>query len=390
MQYSRPRNSKTNSPIVSANAFSTTPKKTGSKRISTAFRALANIATLHYRIDYSPPNRREGSLTARYDVAGLGNAIVDVIAAVDDEFLLEHHIAKGVMTLVDEFRAQQLYRTLPRPQEIAGGSAANTMAGLAALGGKGLFVGKTKEDRLGATFADSLRTIGVAFETKMAADGPATACSLIVVTPDGHRSMNTYLGASRELDRSDIDEIEIAAAQVLYVEGYLWDAPEAKAAINKAIRITKRADRKVAFTLSDPFCVARWREEFRELLSNIDILFANEEEAKALFEASDFDAVLQSLRTWPGIAALTRSEKGCVIAHQNDIHVIDAVPVDRVIDTTGAGDQFAAGFLYGITHGNGLGDSGRLGALAASEVISHFGARPGQSLARMAEAAGLL
>jgi sugar/nucleoside kinase (ribokinase family) len=325
----------------------------------------------------------------KYDVAALGNAIIDVIASVEDEFLLEHHIAKGVMTLIDEFRAQQLYRALPEPQETAGGSAANTIAGIASLGGKALFIGKIRDDRLGASFAESLAAIDVKFATRMAGVGPATACSLIVVTPDGHRSMNTYLGASRELASSDIDDSEISAAQILYVEGYLWDAAEAKAAIKKAIRIAKRAGRKVAFTLSDPLCVARWRDEFRDLLTSIDILFANEEEAKALFELEDFDAVLQELRDFPGLAALTRSEKGCVVACGNEIHVIGAVPVDRVVDTTGAGDQFAAGFLYGLTHSKGPAESARLGAIAASEVISHYGARPERSLALLAAQAGL-
>ena len=329
-------------------------------------------------------------MASQYDVAGLGNAIVDVIAPADDEFLLRHNIAKGVMTLIDDFRAAQLYGALPEPQEIAGGSAANTMAGLASLGGKGLFVGKIKADRRGESFAASLKDLGVHYTTQMAKDGPPSACCLIVVTPDGHRSMNTYLGASREMAPSDIDESEIAAAQVLYVEGYLWDAPEAKAAINKAIAAAKGAGRKVAFTLSDPFCVARWRDEFRALMRDVDILFANEEEAKALFETEDFDSVLQATRDWPGIAALTRSEKGCVIARGDEVHVIDAVPVNRVVDTTGAGDQFAAGFLYGITHGKGLAQSGRLGSLAAAEVISHYGARPETSLKALASEAELL
>jgi sugar/nucleoside kinase (ribokinase family) len=326
----------------------------------------------------------------RYDVAGLGNAIVDVIAPADDAFLLTHNIAKGVMTLVDEFRADQLYGALGEAQEIAGGSAANTMAGLASLGGKGLFVGKVKQDRLGERFAESLDTLGVRYSTPMAEAGPATACCMIVVTPDGHRSMNTYLGASRELTPSDIDEAEIAAASVLYIEGYLWDAPEAKAAIEKAIGIVKGAGGRVAFTLSDPFCVGRWRAEFFALLQRIDILFANEEEAKALFEVQDFDLALQEFGGWPGIAALTRSEKGCVIARGGELHVLDAVPVSQVIDTTGAGDQFAAGFLYGLTHGKDLATSGRLGALAAAEVISHYGARPETSLQRLAMETGLL
>lgn len=326
----------------------------------------------------------------RYDVAGLGNAIVDVIAPAGDDFLLSHNIAKGVMTLVDEFRAEQIYRALSEAQEIAGGSAANTMAGLASLGGTGLFVGKVKHDRLGERFAESLNALGVNYATRMAEAGPATACCMIVVTPDGHRSMNTYLGASRELAPSDIDEAEIAAASVLYIEGYLWDAPEAKAAIEKAIGVTKKSGGRVAFTLSDPFCVGRWREEFLALLQRIDILFANEEEAKALFEVENFDPALQAFRGWQGIAALTRSEKGCVVARGPELHVLDAVPVRKVVDTTGAGDQFAAGFLYGLTHGKDLGASGRLGALAAAEVISHYGARPEVSLHGLAAEAGLL
>jgi len=329
-------------------------------------------------------------MTYQYDVAGLGNAIVDVIASGDDEFLRKHNIAKGVMTLIDDFRADQLYRALPEVVEIAGGSAANTMAGLASLGGKGLFVGKVKADRLGRSFAESLNTLGVRYTTAMADGGAPTACCLIVVTPDGHRSMNTYLGASREIAPDDIHKGEIAAAQVLYIEGYLWDAPEAKAAIRKAMEAARRAGRKIAFTLSDPFCVARWRDEFRELLSGLDILFANEEEAKALFETDDFDASLQALRDWSGIAALTRSEKGCVIARGGEVHVLDAVPVAQVIDTTGAGDQFAAGFLYGFTHSFDLAHCGRLGALAAAEVIAHYGARPETSLKGLAAEAGLL
>jgi sugar/nucleoside kinase (ribokinase family) len=325
-----------------------------------------------------------------YHVIGLGNAIVDVIAPAGDAFLLEHNIAKGVMTLVDDFRADQLIRALPQAQEIAGGSAANTMAGLASLGGRGAFVGKVKADRLGRSFAESLQETGVGYTTAMAQGGPSTACSIIIVTPDGHRSMNTYLGASREIGPDDIRDEEIASAEILYVEGYLWDAPAAKLAIKKAMNAAKSAGRKVALTLSDPFCVARWRSEFLELLPQLDILFANEEEAKALFEADNFDLALQALRDWPGIAALTRSERGCVVARADELHLLDAAPVDAVIDTTGAGDQFAAGFLYGLTHGKNLAQCGRLGALAASEVISHYGARPEALLSRVASDAGLL
>ena len=330
-------------------------------------------------------------MAQNYDVAGLGNAIVDVIAATDDSFLLKHNVAKGVMTLIDVYRAHQLLGALPKSREIAGGAAANTMAGIASLGGKGLFVGKVNADRLGESFVDSLKQIGVHYDTKMAEDGPQTACCLIAVTPDGQRSMNTYLGACRELTPEDIDEDAIAASAVLYIEGYLWDEPSAKAAIERAMAAAKRAGRKVAFTLSDPFCVERWRAEFRELLdTRIDILFANEAESKALFEVDSFDEVLQMMRPWKGIAALTRSEKGCVVAHGDEVHVLDAVPVKAVVDTTGAGDQFAAGFLYGFTHDKPLTVCGKLGALAAAEVISHYGARPETHLKTLAADAGLI
>ena len=330
-------------------------------------------------------------MAQRYDVAGVGSAIVDVLAPVDDQFLLTHYIAKGVMTLIDEYRAIQLHSALGTPREIAGGSVANTMAGLASLGGRGIFEGKVKRDRLGQAFAASLKDLGVHYSTKPAEDGPSTAMCMIAVTPDGERSMNTYLGAARELSTQDIDEKEIAESAVLYIEGYLWDAPTAKAACLKAIRDARRAGTKVAFTLSDPFLVGRYRDEIRSLLGDLDIIFANEEEAKMLFEVESFDAVLQAARgSWHGIAALTRSEKGCVIAQGAEVHVVDAYPVARVIDTTGAGDQFAAGFLYALTHGHGLAHCGRLAALCAAEVIAHYGARPETSLKALAAKAGLL
>jgi len=326
-----------------------------------------------------------------YDVATLGSAIVDVLAPVDDKFLLTHNIAKGVMTLIDDHRAAQLYSALGNPREIAGGSAANTMAGLASLGGRGVFEGKVRQDRLGEAFAASMKDLGVRYTTKPALDGPATAMCLIAVTPDGERSMNTYLGAARELSTHDIDEKEISSAQILYIEGYLWDAPKAKAACLKAIKDARKAGTKVAFTLSDPFLVGRYREEFLKLLPDLDIIFANEDEAKSLFEVDSFDTVLQAARsTWHGIAALTRSEKGCVIAQGAEVHVVDAWPVERVVDTTGAGDQFAAGFLYALTHGRGLAHCGKLAALCAAEVISHYGARPETSLRDLATKAGLI
>jgi len=313
-----------------------------------------------------------------------------VLGAVDDAFLLTHNIAKGVMTLIDEYRAETLYAAFPDPREIAGGSAANTMAGIASLGARGNFAGKVKQDRLGGAFYASMRALGLNYTTAPAESGPQTACSLIAVTPDGQRSMNTYLGAAREFAITDLSESDIAGSDILYIEGYLWDAPTAKAASLKAIDIARKTGTKVAFSLSDPFLMGRYRGEFLELLSHLDILFANEDEAKALFEVGDFDDVLQAFKPMNKIAAITRSEKGCVIARGAEVHVVDAAPVDRVVDTTGAGDQFAAGFLYGLTHGRGLADCGRLGALAAAEVISHYGARPEVSLKDLAAKAKLI
>ncbi|HJT43465.1 MAG TPA: adenosine kinase [Rhizomicrobium sp.] len=334
----------------------------------------------------------------QYDVASLGNAIVDIIASVDDRFLLNHRIAKGTMTLVDEFRAKELLKALADNQqtmsslhEVAGGSAANTMAGLASLGGKGLFLGKVSADRLGKVFGDSMSAIGVAFHNGNSQSNAATASSMIAVTPDGQRSMNTFLGACREITPDDVDEEQVAAARILYIEGYLWDEEKAKQASRKAIAAVKGAGGRVALTLSDPFCVGRFRDEFLHLLDkDVNILFANEEEAKALFQVEDFDSVIAGAKKWGGIAALTRSAKGCVIVEEDKAHEIPAAPVSRVIDTTGAGDQFAAGFLYGLTHGKGLADCGRLGVLAAAEVISHYGARPEVSLKELATKAGLI
>lgn len=326
-----------------------------------------------------------------YDVVGMGNAVVDVLAPVDDAFVLKHQVVKNAMMLIDEFRAAQLYDAFGDRIEAAGGSAANTMAGLASFGARGKFVGKVKADRLGQAFAASLLAGGIQFDTTPSKDGPSTACCLIAVPPDAQRAMNTYLGASRELGPDDIKEEDIAKAEVLYIEGYLWDSEVSKEASRKAIAIAKRAGTKVAFTLSDSFCVGRYREDFLDLVKNeLDIVFANEEEAKSLFEVDSFDDVLQRFRQWNGIAALTRSEKGCVAVRGGEVHVVDAAPVKQVLDTTGAGDQFAAGFLFGQARGKSLFESGKLGALAAAEVISHFGARPEISLEEIARKNELL
>ncbi len=325
-----------------------------------------------------------------YEVVGMGNAIVDVLAPVDDAFVQKHEVVKNAMMLIDEHRAAQLYDAFGERIEAAGGSAANTMAGLASFGARGKFVGKVKDDRLGHAFTASLLAGGIQFDTAPAKDGPSTACCLIAVPPDAQRAMNTYLGASRELGPDDVVEEDIAKAEVLYIEGYLWDSEVSKAASRKAIAIAKQTGTKVAFTLSDSFCVGRYREDFLKLVENeLDILFANEEEAKSLFETDSFDTVLQRFKQWKGVAAITRSEKGCVVVGGGEAHVVDAAPVAQVLDTTGAGDQFAAGFLFGQARSKSLSDSGRLGALAAAEVISHFGARPEISLDELARKTGL-
>ncbi len=326
-----------------------------------------------------------------YDVAAIGHALVDVLASVDDEFLLDHSIAKGVMVMIDEYRAGALYSALGMPVEVAGGSAANTLAGVVSFGGTGYFIGKVKDDRLGQSFAASMAETGLTFTVKRATSGAQTGCCVIAVTPDGERSMNTFLGAASRLAPSDIDADAIAACKTLYIEGYMWDVPNAKEAIAKAIAAAKRTGIPIALTLSDPFCVGRYREEFVNLWRNdLDLMFANEEEIKALFEVEDFDSSLQAIGDWKGIAALTRSEKGCVVKKGGEIHIVDAVPIARVVDTTGAGDQFAAGFLYGFTHGMSLADCGRMGCLGASECISHYGARPETHLRELAQKAGLV
>jgi sugar/nucleoside kinase (ribokinase family) len=325
-----------------------------------------------------------------FDVAGLGNAIVDVLAPVEETFLLDHAIAKGVMTLIDEHRASALHGALHDTREVAGGSGANTMAGFASLGGRGVYQGKVKQDRLGEAFRASMKDTGVHYTIPSATDGPSTALCVIAVTPDEQRSMSTYLGAAREFSVDDLNEEEIASSSITYIEGYLWDPPKAREACIAAMEIAHKHGNKVAFAMSDPFLIGRYGDEFRKRLDSFDIIFANEDEALALFEVERFDDVLQRAKAWGGTAALTRSEKGCVIARGGEAHVIDAWPVKKVLDTTGAGDQFAAGFLYGLTHGKGLADCGRIAGICAAEVIAHYGARPEVALRGLVSAAGLI
>ncbi len=320
------------------------------------------------------------SSTATLDVLGVGNAIVDVLAETADAFLTAEGIAKGGMTLIDTDRAHALYSRMPPGIEMSGGSAANTMAGIASLGGSCAYIGKVADDQLGEVFAHDIRAIGVGFDTKPLAGGEPTARCLILITPDAQRSMNTFLGASSFLDASDIDAGLIRSAKVTYLEGYLFDRPEAKAAFFAAAKIAHDAGRKVALTLSDTFCVARHHAEFTELVTHVDILFANEAEAAALTGESAFDASVRALSAKCPIVCVTHGAAGSVIAAQGHTHKIAAAPVERVIDTTGAGDLYAAGVLYGITAGLDLAAAGRIGSIAAAEAISHVGPRPQRSL----------
>ena len=318
-------------------------------------------------------------------LVGIGNAIVDVLAHADENFLVRHDLTKGAMTLIDRERAEEVYAAMGPGIEISGGSAANTMVGFAALRGAGAFIGKVREDQLGEVFAHDMRAAGVRFTTPQAADGPATARCLIVVTPDAQRTMNTFLGACVGLGPNDIDADAVAAATITYLEGYLWDPPGAKAAFRKAISIAHGAGREVALTLSDSFCVDRYRGEFLALVdSEIDVLFANEAEITSLYQVSSFDAALQRVRGRRGITVLTRGAAGSVLVQGEELHVIAAEPVAKVVDTTGAGDLYAAGVLYGYTQGLGLYAAGRLGSIAAAEVIGHFGARPEAALHELA------
>lgn len=322
----------------------------------------------------------------RFDVAGIGNAIVDVLAKTDDAFLATHDLSKGAMTLIDGDAAERLYKEMHDPMEQSGGSAANTIAGLASLGGACAFVGKVHDDALGDSFRDAIRGMGVTFDTPAATDSASTARCLIFVTPDAQRTMQTYLGACVELGPRDIDPEVIRNSKITYLEGYLWDPAAAKEAFIRAATIAHEAGNRVSLSLSDPFCVDRHRGDFLNLLEgHVDILFANEDEITSLYEVDDFDDALQYVRGHCEIAALTRSEKGSVIVSGDEVHVIDAAPVERVVDTTGAGDAYAAGFLYGITHHLDLHDAAHIGGVAAAEVISHMGARPAEPLGSLIE-----
>jgi sugar/nucleoside kinase (ribokinase family) len=326
------------------------------------------------------------------DILALGNAIVDILSQTDEAFLDGQGLSKGTMALIDEARAETLYGLTGPATVVSGGSAANTAVGAAMLGARVGFVGKVRDDELGGLFAHDLRAVGVAFDTPAATSGPATARSFVLVTPDGERTMNTYLGACTGLGPDDVLAEQAAAAGIVYVEGYLWDAPAAKVAIRGAIRAAHGAGNRVALTLSDPFCVDRFRDEFRELLrdGSLDILFANSHELLSLYQTTDLDAALAALREEKALGVVTRSAEGALVVSRDGTEAVSAFPVERVVDTTGAGDLFAAGFLAGQVHGLDGRASARLGGLAAAEVIAHLGARPQADLKAMAKAEGLL
>ncbi|MEH3145990.1 MAG: adenosine kinase [Methylobacterium frigidaeris] len=327
------------------------------------------------------------------DLLVLGNAIVDVMARTDDAFLVREGVHKGAMQLIDEARAEHLFGVMGPATIVSGGSGANTAVGAALLGARTGFVGKVRDDELGRLFAHDLNATGVRFDTAPASDGPATARCFILVTPDGERTMNTYLGACQGLSAADVDEATAASARFVYLEGYLWDPPAAKDAFRKAARAAHGAGNKVALTLSDAFCVDRYRDEFLGLIrdGSLDILFSNIHELKNLYQTADADTAVAALREETGLlGVVTRSDEGALVIAGSDTRAVPAAPVREVVDTTGAGDLFAAGFLAGLARGLDHADCARLGAVAAAEIIQHIGARPQADLSGLATQAGLL
>jgi sugar/nucleoside kinase (ribokinase family) len=329
-------------------------------------------------------------MSISFDVAAIGNAIVDVIAPAEDDFLDAHQLAKGAMMLIDAARAHELYGKMAAGLETSGGSAGNTVAGVASLGARAAYIGKVAKDQLGEVFIHDTRALGVHFDTRPLNGGAATGRSLINVTPDGERTMCTFLGASTELTAADVEPALIEGSAIVYLEGYLFDPPEARRAFAKAAGLARAAGRTLALTLSDAFVVERHRRGLLEFIeTEVDLLFANEAEICSLFETDDFEAALRSIRGRVNIAAVTRSEKGSVVVTPEGREAVAAFPVAKVVDATGAGDQYAAGFMVGFSQNRPLEACARLGGLAAAECISHYGARPQVSLAELAAAHGL-
>ena len=323
-------------------------------------------------------------MSEKLELIAIGNAIVDVLAQTDDQFLENNKINKGAMTLIEANEAEDLYSRMGPAMEMSGGSAANTLAAFSSLGGKGAYIGKVSNDQLGKVFSHDIKAAGVHYDTPALEDGPPTARSLILVTPDAQRTMCTFLGASVWIAPSDLHQDLIERSEVLYLEGYLFDRTRAKQAFWKGAEMAHNAETKVALTLSDPFCVDRHRDEFLELVQQrIDILFCNEDELKSLYETDDFDTAVMKVKGHCEIIAITRGSKGSLIINHNESYEVGAEPVDKVIDTTGAGDLYAAGFLYGYTKKMPLPECARIGSIAASEIISHMGARPQMDLSEL-------
>ena len=327
----------------------------------------------------------------RYDVLTVGNAIVDIIARAEEDFLVKENITKAAMNLIDADRAEHLYSIMGPALEASGGSAGNTAAGIASLGGRAAYFGKVADDHLGKIFTHDIRAIGVDFETKPLEGTPPTARSMIFVTPDGERTMNTYLGACVELGPEDVDAEVVAASQVTYFEGYLWDPPRAKDAIRLAAKIAHDNNRQVAITLSDSFCVDRFRDEFLELMRSgtVDIIFANDAEIKSLYQTSNLASALDAVKKDVALAVVTQGDKGSIVISDQGKVEVEAHAIDRLEDTTGAGDLYASGFLYGLTKGRSLEDCAKIGGLAAAEVIQHVGPRPQVSLKDLLAQSGI-
>ena len=330
------------------------------------------------------------SMAHQFEVLTIGNAIVDILSQVEDDLIVRLGISKGMMRLVDAAESARVYDLLGPAVEASGGSASNTAAGVASFGGKAAYIGKVAKDTLGKVFTHDIRAQGVHFETAPLDSGAPTATSMILITPDGERTMNTHLGACQMLTEADIDPAVVSAAEITYLEGYLWDPPAAKLAFRKAAEIAHAHGRKVAITLSDSFCVDRWRAEFLDLMKSgtVDIVFANKEEALALYETSDLDSAIAALRNDCGLAAVTLGGEGAVAVTKTETASAPAYPVERIMDLTGAGDQFAAGFMLGLTRNLGLTRACQLGCLAGTEVIGHIGPRPSVPLKQLAEQAG--
>ena len=328
---------------------------------------------------------------SEFDVLTVGNAIVDIIARADDDFLVRENIIKASMNLIDADRAEHLYDVMGPAIEASGGSAGNTAAGIASLGGSAAYFGKVADDHLGEIFTHDIRAIGVHFATKPLTAPPPTARSMIFVTPDGERSMNTYLGACVELGPEDVDADVVAASQITYFEGYLWDPPRAKDAIRLAAKIAHDNDRQVAITLSDPFCVDRYRSDFLDLMRSgtVDIIFANDAELKSLYETSDLQTAMSLVKNDVALSAVTRGDEGSIVISGDEAIEVDAHPIDVLEDTTGAGDLYASGFLWGLTHERSLRECALIGGLAAAEVIQHVGPRPQVNLTDLLAQSGI-